>query len=195
MRSPKILLLAVLVLAALAGCQNRTPQGDPKDAVPVRALIQNLTNYHARFGQLMDMRARVDRQRQKLDSEKAGLEKQRSELERARAQLAKGSMTQAEFDQKWKASGRAARYQKDLDAFQAEVKQHNVYIGQFNRAAEQLSTHLKKRSPADLYALMADMVKLKDTLQDNLDAKDYVKADYVAQHSAVATEFGYSGHH
>ena len=190
MRFQRFSALIVLTLLTV-GCQNHTPQGTPADAKGVRQLIATLDAYQQRFRHLMEMRSQIRKQRADLDRRKAQLAQVDRELHADQARLAKGAMTRQAYDHKWKDTNKAQQHARALKAFQADVARYNKFIGRFNHTAKALAGHIGKRTPADVDELMQDMGALRQILQSELDAKQYVKASYVAQHSAIAAEFGY----
>lgn len=171
MRLIKIPLLMVLVLLVAAGCQQRTPQGDERDAEPVRKLIGTLQDYHGRFQQLLEMRERLAAWHAKLNRENA--------------RLAKAAGDQGAWDQKSQAAAAALK---------TEVARFNAYVQRFNKLARKLARHLDDRSPQQVRQLMDDMDHLVSLLREQLKARNYVKADFIARNSQIAGEFGYRTH-
>jgi vacuolar-type H+-ATPase subunit I/STV1 len=190
MRFQRLPVLVLLTLSAF-GCQSHTPQGTPADAKGVRQLITTLDAYQQRFRHLMEMRSHIRKQRADLDRRKAQLAQVDRELHADQARLAKGAMTRQHYDHKWKDTQKEDQHAQALKAFQADVARYNKFIGRFNRTAKALAGHIDKRRPADVDELIQDMSALRQVLQSELDNKQYVKAGYVAEHSAIAAEFGY----
>ncbi len=186
---PVVLLLILLPVLAAAG----TYRGDPRDAVPVKALLSTLADYRAQFVQLLEMRDRIEKWRAELDQTDARLGRESQAQAADRKQLQGGALTEADFKAKWESSGRAAQLKRNLSNFKEEQTKYNRYVHQFNALAGKLSVHLKKRSPAQVADLVGEIDKLSGVLNDALADGNYVKASYVAGHSPLAAEFGYHG--
>ena len=165
----RLLLLAVVFSMALAGC-SRGPQGDPRDAEPVRALIERLDAEEARLQQLFELR---------------------EEVQHARAQIEASQQKLAEdFPQIATAGGIEAAQlppaaQPRVQAFRASIAEYDRLIARHNDLARQLDRFLTGRSPQEVQRLMGAMHKLRLTLADMLEDANYNKAIYMARHSEL----------
>jgi len=186
------LLLLLMVLCTVASAERY--RGDPRDAKPVRALLGTLADYRVQFARLLEMRGKIEPWRARLNDTDARIGRELQAQAADRAQLKKGALSDAEFKAKWDTSGRAKKVQQDLAAFKQEQGRYNDYVHEFNTLAGKLSPHLKKRSPDQVESLLGEIDKLSGVLNDALTDGNYVKASYVAGHSALAAEFGYVSH-
>jgi len=160
------LFVAAAALALAAGCDSRGPQGDPRDAVPVQSLIERLDQRHQQLSELLRLRRDLQQRKGELDSEQRRI---------------------------------AARYpggepppdRPEVRAFQAKVDAFNQEVERYNALAEELASQLQGRSPQQVAQRLEEIDRLRDNLQDALQADNFAKAGYIARHSELAREFGY----
>ena len=165
----RLLLLAVVFGIASAGC-SRGPQGDPRDAEPVRALIERLDAEEARLQQLFELRGQVQRARAQLETTQQELAEDFPEI------AAAGSIEATELP---------PPAQPRVRAFRASVAEYDRLVAHHNELAQQLDRFLTGRSPQEVRRLMGAMHKLRTTLTDMLEDADYNRAIYMARHSEL----------
>lgn len=180
-----VLLLATSI--AWAG----TYKGKPNDAEGVPQLVERLDAEHGQLDRLLEMRARVERWQAKLDKEKKRLGAELNAARRDREKVQAGEMTENQLAEKWYNSGRSMRNHDEVKEFKAEAARLNAYIGKYNALAQDLSAYLEGRSPGEVGELMEEMYELSEILKEALNEGNYVRAQYIAQHSELASQFGY----
>ena len=163
MRPTPVLLAAALAAAA---CDSRGPQGDPRDAVPVKSLIERLDQRHRQFAQLLELRRELEERKGELDSE------------------------QRRIGSRWP-DGEPPPDRPEVRAFHAKVDAFNQDVERYNALAEELASQIQGRSPRQVTERMDDIDRLRDNLVDALQAENFAKAGYIARHSDLAREFGY----
>lgn len=171
----RLLLAAVLTGVGLSAC-SRGPQGDPRDAAPVRTLIQRLDADEARLRQLFDMREELDQARAQLHSSQQELAQDFPDLAARLAQHRDAPVPPA-------AQGR-------VRAFRASVAEYDRLVARHNALAQDLDHYLDGRSPHDVQKLLTAMQRLKVKLADMLEDGDYTRAVYVAQHAELVQTLG-----
>lgn len=183
-----LLLASAFALGALGGRY----LGSPEDAAPVRQLIEQLGRYQEKFGELLEMRERIEGREQALNKEKLRLAGESREAGQDRARVEAGEMSEQELAEKWYSSGRSMRNEQQVEKFKRAAAHLNELIERYNQLARQLSPFLDHRSVHELERLMGQMQELRDRLEEALEQGDFVKAKHIAQHSPIAGEFGYA---
>lgn len=168
------MLVAGLLALGCAGC-SRGPQGDPRDAAPVHALIQRLDADLARLQTLFELREEVEQTAQQLQT--------------ARQELAEDFPSLAQ-DSAWNAKQVPPAAAARVRGFRASVAEYDRLVARHNKLAADLERYLSGRSPRDVHRLMAAMRQLRERLTDMLEDADYTKAVYVAQHAELVQSLG-----
>jgi len=185
-------LFSLLLLSFMMSASAVRYLGDPKQAPAIKNLINILQVQSQEIEKVLRMLAALQNEKSGLDERKQKLGKAMQVLKADRVLVKAGKLSKSTYHEKWQEKGQEQQLQKDMDLFQNAVKKFNHSIKVFNLTAQKMKHVLKKRTPGQIAALVAEMKKLILKLQQALNEGNYEKALFIAHKSDVAKEFGYS---
>ena len=162
-----------------------------KSAHKTKKLLNDLRSYHVKFGELLTKKVKIEAWESKLKKMDKLLHSEYKAATADEAKVKNGKMSQAEFDHKWKGTGRIEKVKQAITKFRADIVEYNKFRISYNALAKTLRTYLYKRKPTQIKVLMKDMQELILALDSALKSEQYKKAVIIASNSEIAVEFGY----
>lgn len=179
--------LVVILLLSMSIVNAGSYLSDKKDAFVLNNLINVLVVQQQELQRLMSMLEVLETMKASLSKRNVGLGEQGELLQLDEEKVENGEITNSEF----KGKGASTQYANRRAEFQTDVEKFNVAVKEYNVLTVKMDHVLNKRSPSQVRQLIKEMRQLVENLQDALQAKNIIKAKFIAKQSVVAVEFGY----
>ncbi len=188
----KFILLMLTNIFISAPCLAERYSIISKDAFKAKKLLATLRSHHIKFGILLSKRSKIDAWERNLKKSQRALDKTFKEASKDQKNVKSATLSQDDFNLKWKATGRIDKTRETFASFQSEIIQYNKFRLSYNRLANELKIFLHSRSKSeDLSVLMYKMQQLILALDTAFKNQQYDKAVLLVSKSDIAKEFGY----
>jgi len=184
-------IFVFLLLLNMGAAYAVSYQGDEKDLPRLENLINILNVQQQELKRLVEMLTRLETWKTTLTSDNKKIAEEGELLKIDKKKYEAKEMSDADFNEKWVATGRSVEHANKLVLFQSDVKKFNAFVQEYNALTVKMDRVLSKRSPQQVARLIKSIQRLMDNMQAALKAGNITKAKFIAKQSDVAAEFGY----